>query len=121
MSGRIPESEWRWFGSGGHHICLPDCLYHLHTRVGNFRISTVGDMLRSRSPKWVFGDVGLDRKFETYVFRIAGECEQCDPPCGQGEIQDWCEIDSLPANDHAQADANHLLLCHKYAAQEVAS
>lgn len=116
----IPTNEWRWFGAAGHHICARDCLHHLHTRVGDFRISTVGDMVRDRKT-WTFGQVGLDREFETYVFRIAGECEQCDPPCGQGEIEDWNEIDSLPASTAAEAEANHRALCEKYAAVEVAA
>lgn len=110
----IPESEWRWFGHAGHYIVARSCLHHLHTRVGNFRISTVGDY-RYPHDASTATEVGFDRLYETYVFRLDGECAQCDPPCHQGEVADWCEIDSLPANDATAAEANHMALCRKYA------
>ena len=112
----IPVNEWRWFGVAGHFIGAARCRHHLHTRVGDFRISTVGGYLPGvRGTQEEFEEVGCDRLYETFVFRIAGECVSCDPPCGQGELDDWCEIDSLPANDAQTAEANHMALCAKYA------
>ena len=85
-------------------------------RVGDYRISTVGDYYPGRDDKGPT-TVGADRLYETYVFRIESECGQCEPPCGQGEVGDWCEIDSLGANDVITAEANHMALCRKYAAE----
>lgn len=110
----IPAGRWRWFGHAGHFIGASRCLFHLHTRIGDYRISTVGNYFPRE------GDdepttVGIARLYETYVFRISGECSDCDPPCGQGEVEDWSEIDALPANYADAAEANHLIMCKKYA------
>lgn len=115
-----PIEDWRWFGVAGHFVMSSRCLHHLHTRVGNYRISTVGDYVldQKKTPFLEFETVGAGRLYETYVFRITGECDQCDPPCGQGEITDWSEIDSLPANDVLTAEKNHMDLCRKYAERE---
>lgn len=114
----IPQDEWRWFGHAGHFIASRRCLFHLHTRVGGYRISTVGNYF-PRDADEEPTEVGYRRLYETFVFRISGECCECDPPCGQGELEDWNEIDSLSANDQMAAEANHLTLCQKYAAVEV--
>lgn len=113
----VARKKWRWFGYAGHFIGSPRCRFHLHTRIGNFRISTVGSYYPTDNRDEPT-EVGLGRLYETYVFRISGECRQCTPPCGAGEISDWCEIDSLPANDSTTAEENHMKLCKKYARGE---
>lgn len=109
----VPISKWQWFGHAGHFVAASKCRFHMHTRVGYFRISTVGDY-RPRDggePE----TIGVDRLYETFVFNITGECD-CEYECGQGEC-DWDEIDSLPANGFREAEANHMTMCRKYAKQ----
>ncbi len=111
---KIPMKQWRWFGHAGHLIVASSCRHHLHTRVGDYRISTIGDYYPRHNDEKPT-TVGCDRLFETYVFRIVGECTECtDGDCGQGQV-DWSEIDSLGANDWREAERNHMALCRKYA------
>ena len=34
----------KWFGSPGHFICSFDCRFHLCTQVGDYLVSTVGEL-----------------------------------------------------------------------------
>lgn len=104
----VPESEWVWCGYAGHFIGSRSCLLHLHTRVGNYRISTVGDYHPSgvADPK----DIGAGRKYETFVFHVQGEGSH-----GEGSVVDWGEIDSEGYNDAESAERGHMEMCRKYA------
>lgn len=66
----------QWFGRAGH-LCVADrCRFHLHTHVGEWCISTVGDYY----PKTLHGEddarvpeqIGWGRLYETMVFRTLG-------------------------------------------------
>lgn len=39
----IPANEWLWFGEPGHLAVARKCLYHMHTHIGHYCVSTVGD------------------------------------------------------------------------------
>ena len=114
-----PMERWQWFGDTAHFICGHDCLHHLATRVGNYMVSTVGNY-RPRH-KWTLPgpvmpdaeEVGYNRKYETYVFRITNG-NGCDCGCGLPSI-DLSEIDSLSANDGVTSNRNHVAMCRKYA------
>lgn len=101
----IPPSRWVWCGYAGHLIVAKKCRFHLSTRVGDYRISTVGDY-------WPDGatapeEIGVGRLYETFVFRVSGP--------GEGEPDDYDEIDSEVYNDSEDADAGHMAMCRKYA------
>lgn len=107
----IPPDEWVWCGLPGHFIGAHSCEFHLHTRVGDYRVSTVGDY-RPSGPYTEPVKVGLGRLYETFVFRAEAHGEH-----GEGEVADWGEIvDALGANDATEADRNHMAMCKKYAA-----
>lgn len=111
----IPQSDWIWSGFAGHYICAKDCRFRMTTYVGDFLISTVGQMWRGDE----MVEVGWNRKFETYVFNLGdGVCSAEECNCGLREPKDFMEIDSLPANDAKTARENHMTLCHKYAGME---
>lgn len=118
----IEQAKWKWYGSPAHFICwygspahficADRCRFHLATEIGKHIISTIGEFYRKpddTEPE----EIGCDRKFETFVFeKIAGRCA-----CGCGIPKfEPCVIDSLPANDRATANRNHVKLCRKYAA-----
>lgn len=127
---KVPIHEWKWFGKSGHHICGQWCRFHLCTQVGEFVISTVGEYVHPRRSGgseetervWLSEnpngeDIGLDRKYETFVF-ICNPSTKCDGPicyCGMPEIEEWIEIDSLRANDNGTATTNHMTMCNKFA------
>lgn len=104
----IPMDQWRWDGHAGHFIGVTDCNFRLHTRIGDYRISTVGDWW----PKGWEGDqpkeIGSRRTHETFVFRVSGPDE--------GEVSDWSEIETDGYTDCEAARLGHMAMCAKYAA-----
>jgi hypothetical protein len=116
-SAPIPESEWVWCGYPGHMIASDSCLLHLHTRVGDYRVSTVGDYHPSdlHDPRGgrtkEAQNIGVGRKYETFVFRVSGDGEH-----GEGEVDDWGEIDAEGYNEAVDAERGHMAMCRKYAA-----
>ena len=119
----IPISEWLWSGWPGHFICASRCRFRLHTHVGNYAISTVGAMYPreegSRGEPAKMETVGADRFYETYVFKLGEErCKEVSCNCQERLVSDWCEIDSLAANDGLTARINHYSMCIKYAGPE---
>ena len=103
----IPRERWHWCGYGGHFIAADRCRLRMHTRVGAYRISTVGHyVVRGR-----IENVGAGRTFETMVFalRMDGSPE--------AEPMNWSEaVEMRPYNDSRAAEAGHIALCEKYAA-----
>lgn len=107
---KIAVADWRWDGHAGHLVVSKWCRFFLNTRVGNYRISTVGDYYpdgwTSDDPK----EIGLGRTHETFVFRVTGS--------GEGEVEDWSEIDTDVYNDCEAARAGHMRMCRKYARRD---
>lgn len=99
---------WIWCGVAGHFIGSAKCRMHLHTRVGNFRISTVGlyfpDPHQAKPTP-----VGLGRVCETMVFRVAGFGQH-----GEGDVTAWDEIDCEGYADEVAAERGHMRLCLMY-------
>lgn len=127
----IPHSEWEWYGDVGHCCVGRWCRFHLHTRIGAFIVSTIGQYVHPRhsggseqeEAKWLKQhpngeEIGCDRLYETFVFRHSGN--RCGGACNCGEmmVEDYSEIDSLGANDQRTANENHMTLCLKYANME---
>lgn len=100
-------SGWIWLGQAGHFICSYDCRFHLHTHVGNYCVSTVGDWHPRGSEK--ADTVGVDRLFETMVFPLDDD----------GETKDWSGLDFRGYNDREAANAGHAEMCHRWAAENL--
>jgi hypothetical protein len=113
VSRAIPQSRWKWFGCPGHFIGWRSCHVRLHTRVGDYRISTVGAYFPTGMAQGHFDqgeEIGLGRRYETYVFRVEGHGEH-----GEGVMDSGLEIDSLSADTEAAATENHMAMCRKWA------
>lgn len=106
----------RYRGFAGHFIAAAYCRFHLCCEIGDYLVSTVGAMVREGPEHTggpdVWADVGCGRKFETFVFRLGADICECG--CGDREIAEWSEIDSLAANDVRAATENHEAMCQKY-------
>lgn len=102
-----PPDTWVWCGEAGHFICASDCRFHLCTRVGNHRISTVGDY-RPRGGERQ--EIGYKRFYETMVFAVAG-----DGVHGEGGVTDWCEVETDAYVESEDACVGHMKMCLKYA------
>ena len=106
-------SQWKWYGHPLHFICSYDCHFHLATELpSGYLVSTVGDYFpfHKRKPNSLLqadtGDgIGLDRKFETMVFKITGRHDCGCPDC------DYGECDCVGYDTHAAATAGHMATC----------
>lgn len=140
----MKRARWQWFGHAGHFICGRWCRFHLATKVEKYFVSTVGEYWPERpsreiharfmDPKWLgenqhlkgdefdhaflarfdYLEVGLDRKFETMVFKAGKPCKIKECWCGMPAI-DGRNVDFLAANDPGTATKNHRKLCKKWA------
>lgn len=95
-------------GMPGHFIGAVNCCFHLTTRVnGKWLVSSVGCYhpggIKTNQPE----EIGLDRLFETMVFRVAAD----------GGVSDWTEVDSAGYHDADNADVGHEMMVRKYEAQ----
>lgn len=108
----IPEDEWIWCGYPGHFIASNSCRFHLHTRVGDWRISTVGDYW----PRPVRGEephqetIGFRRYYETAIVAVSGFGEH-----GEGEVVGDHWIYGYEGEDATPADLGHMEWCRMVA------
>jgi hypothetical protein len=138
----VPKSEWEWFGNAAHFICGHMCRFHMATKVGDYLVSTVGEMwpdsevreiyastrgiaLRGKGDaraadymkKIGYEEIGYRRKFETMVFRAGPRCTakgcKCGMPCITGH-----ELESDGYNDAGSATIGHNILCDLVATAE---
>jgi len=118
MAKKIAPKDWRWFGCAGHFIAASDCQFRLHTRVGNYRISTVGAYTPSsftQTSEEPFKEIGWGRKFETMVFKVDDVDPEGSCP-GEGTVNDWGgDGDMEGYNSFDDAHRGHLAMCEKYA------
>ena len=135
----MTSKDWKWYGHPAHFVCSEDCRFHLTTLVGNYVVSTVGELFfdsevretlaRSRGIQlegrgdarradWLhkngYEDIGLDRKYETMVFRWSGKvCDLKGCDCGLPEIS-LSELDSRGYNNAGDATRGHYELCETW-------
>jgi hypothetical protein len=132
------SKDVKWFGTPGHFICAFDCRFHMCTQVGNYLVSTVGELFfdstireitaQSRGitlegrgdsrradymTKIGFEDIGYKRKYETLVFKAGASCVAKECNCGLPEI-DGSELDSDTYNDRKSATEGHRAMVSKY-------
>lgn len=132
----MKKGEWVWMPHAGHLIVGNDCRFHLNTYVGVYVVSTVGEywpdsesrkakakihgkVIEGRGDEWdrnyfnEFGydDIGLDRKYETMVFKAKADKSKC---C-QWRMASAEELDMEGYNDPEEAAAGHMRMCLKWA------
>lgn len=115
---KYPPETWKWFGFAGHLCVSNHCRFHMTTQVGPWLISTVGAYYPPHEPKRTEPEeVGLNRLYETYVFRAGEPCTTVLCGCGMPSI-DGHEIDSRAANSPGEAADYHMKLCYLWADRE---
>lgn len=111
----VPMSEWRWFGMPGHFIGADSCRFRLCTAVGKWLVSTVGDYHPpSRTTRT---EIGLDRFYETMVWRAGGPCVADGCCCLQPSLE-GDELDMAGYQTGFEAQAGHLAMCRKWAEKQ---
>ena len=121
------QNEWKWFGHPGHFICGRWCRFHLCTQVGNYLISTVGQLVHprhsdgseQREAAWLEKhpngeEIGCGRTYETMAFLAGEPCKAKGCGCGLPTI-DGSELDCDGYNNAASATKGHMAMCRKYA------
>jgi hypothetical protein len=103
----------------GHYICAEYCQFFLTTDVGDYRISTLGEMrypdkerllLNRMSDAWE--EIGCERTYETMTFSIGNDVTECDCgtddcPNGQRNIDVRQQHDFRGYNYRGDAIAGH--------------
>lgn len=102
----FPRTRWKWQGSAGHFCAADRCRYHLCTVVGPWLVSTIGEYFPRNDETQQ--TVGLDRMFETMVFRVE-PCDRAD--CREFHQTSGEELDFAAANTRAEAQREHERLC----------
>lgn len=130
----MKRESWIWMPHPGHLIVSRDCRFHLNTYVGGYIVSTVGEWLpdsevrdilaKSRGivlkgigderrydfmKKIGFEEIGLDRKYETMVFKAKRIDSECCPWGQSGHELDLCGY-----NEPEDATKGHMKLCKKW-------
>ncbi len=67
----IQRKDWEWLGQAGHFCAAKSCRYHLHTHVGNWCISTVGEYFPPSENGEMESLGGGGFYYETMVFELA--------------------------------------------------
>lgn len=104
-------SEWIWMPHAAHLCVSSKCHFRLATYVNGVIVSTVGEYDRDDTGVW--GTIGLNRKYETMVFKAQPstpeECNAC-----QYRVAGYSEIDFEPYNTAKDAYEGHLAMCRKW-------
>lgn len=102
-------------GCAGHFICARDCNWRRHTQVGNYRISSVGDLYyrSDKNERQTIG-AGPNTFFETYVFELTNKLAKGNEGCGCKEVKGWSEIDGERYATAGAAQAGHERYVAKY-------
>lgn len=104
----MSREDWIWMPHPGHFIGGFECRFRLNTKVGNVIVSTVGEYLPNHQIL-EFVPIGINRKYETMVFKAVKSRHQCCP---------WemvCpELDMDEYNDPESAFKGHMRLCKKW-------
>lgn len=137
----VPKDQWVWMPHPAHFICSFDCRFHLATKVGDFIVSTVGELFHDEPVREItaevrkirlsgigdarkndymkkigFEEIGYGRKYETMVFKAAKDVEH---PCCPWKIESGRELDFGGYNKPEDAYAGHLSMCEKVARGEI--
>jgi hypothetical protein len=103
-------------GCPGHFICAQDCRFRRHTQIGNYRVSTVGDLFyRSEDGKRQTVGSGEKEFFETMVFKTTKKPAKGNDGCGCREVNDWGGLECNRYKTAAQAHEGHEAMIRKYA------
>ncbi len=106
-------------GCAGHFICADDCRFRRHTQVGNYRVSTVGDLYyKSERDKRQTVGAGAMQFFETMVFRTTGKLVSGNDGCGCMDVESVSELECVRYATAGEAQAGHERIVRKYSKKD---
>lgn len=98
-------SNWTWFGQAGHFCAADRCCYHLHTHVGNYCVSTVGEYFLSPNDRRPVPVGSTAHLYECLVFRLDESGEH---------IAEYVELEVVRSMTREEAQAAHAKMCRKW-------
>ena len=135
----MKKEKWIWMPHPAHFICSDKCQFKLATYVGKYIVSTVGEYLPDSQVREIeadvknirlegkgdareidflnkigFVEIGLDRLYETLVFRAKKRKDEKNRKCCPYEIIVERELDGNGYNTAADATKGHYALCEKW-------
>lgn len=105
--------DWQWFGQPGHFCAAHRCMFHLHTHVGRWCVSTVGEYRPSANHDEDFTEQPHDMgafpgmKYETMVFELDGDGPDASPI-------NHSELDVRRCRTQGEANKMHRQMCLKW-------
>jgi hypothetical protein len=131
----MSKDKWIWMPHAGHFIGGHQCRFKLNTYVNGYIISTVGELVWDSQVREImadnrkvklegrgdareydylkklgYEDIGLNRKYETMVFKARKSTHKCCPY----EMAKSRELECDGYNNPEEAYLGHLKLCEKY-------
>jgi len=140
MKKEIKKDKWIWMPHAGHFILGNKCRFHLNTYVGKYIVSTVGELWNDADirriyagiydkewyaknqfkkgdnfdsayfEKFGYEELGIERTYETMVFRAKKSEHKC---CPYERIAGEIDFDGYKSADDAYS--GHLKMCKKWA------
>lgn len=134
----IPHEQWVWMPHPGHFVGAFDCRFRLNTRIGNYIISTIGELFPDAPVREIYAqlrgivlkgegddrkadymdkigyeEIGYQRKYETMVFKAerSEEYECCPWVIVVNELEKETDVYNSPDD----ASKGHMKMCMKYA------
>lgn len=105
----IKRKDWKWLGYAGHFCQCYKCKFSLATEIGDFLVSTIGDMhndFYDDDPITIGGEGSF---YETMVFSLKDEYYHDDSGC---RVPDYCDcIQSEYYMDSVHAREGHMKIC----------
>lgn len=108
----VPRRAWVQCGFAGHFCAANNCRFHLHTRIGRYRVSTVGEYHPFSSGKRSTMGIEDWQFYETAIFEVDGPGTH-----GEGEVVAWDEQAMVYYETGAEACAGHEYWCKRVAKQ----
>jgi hypothetical protein len=103
------RENWIWLGHKQHLIVARNCWFSLSTLLPNgYLVSTIGEYYRENETEMT--EIGLDRFYETMVFKTNGILEKCGCPV----ISDFSEIKMRGYISAKEAQIGHIKICEEF-------
>ena len=107
----INAANWHWFGQAGHFCAAHKCRYHLHTHVGLYCVSTVGEYYVRAEDEEPTPPGASPHLYETMVFKLDGDGVDAS-------VKNHNELSVARTHTRDEAREAHLRLCKEYAAKQ---
>jgi hypothetical protein len=109
----MSRENWVFMPHAGHFIGGNFCQFRLNTWVGKYIVSTIGEL--QFSEKDGIKEIGMNRKYETMVFRAVKSKTRCCPY----RIRVENEVDFRGYNTANDATKGHMELCEKWSRKRI--